>query len=170
MQEDKLSKWALIAEIGGGLAVVISLVFVGFQVRQSAIESSQNTLAIEASAFQDLAGRVNAVNFEAMVNQELGELIRKVHRNEIPAVEPIEAQVNFYLAYTVVHVDMAFIQYGKGLITEEQFLSLSSPLFAQLRTEVGKMYWRSRSSYTKEFVDYIEKYMRMNQPDDSFWQ
>ena len=37
----KLKKWALIAEIVGGIAIVVSLVFVGLQVRQSAQTNAQ---------------------------------------------------------------------------------------------------------------------------------
>ena len=36
MENNKLQKWALTAEIIGGIAVIISLVFVGLQVRNSA--------------------------------------------------------------------------------------------------------------------------------------
>ncbi len=37
----KLEKWALIAEIVGGFAVVISLLFVGYEVRQSSRSQTQ---------------------------------------------------------------------------------------------------------------------------------
>ena len=33
---DKLQKWALIAEVIGAVAIVVSLIFVGFEVRQGA--------------------------------------------------------------------------------------------------------------------------------------
>ena len=170
MDNQQLQKWALVAEIAGGISVVISLVFVGFQVRQSTTESIQNTLAVEASAYQDLAGRVTAVNFEAMTNPEFGDLIRKVHSNQVPAVDPVDVRVSQYLAYTANHVNMAFVQFQKGLITEEQFQKMSTPLFAQLRTDVGKMLWPRRDNVTDDYKNYIESYMRNDQPGDPFWQ
>jgi len=50
--KEKLQEYALVAEIIGGVAIVISLVFVGVQVSQTAEETATNTTAIRASAYQ----------------------------------------------------------------------------------------------------------------------
>ena len=55
----KLERWALIAEIVGGVAIVLSLIFVGLQVRQSAEQTALNTDAIRADAIQSLVGQIS---------------------------------------------------------------------------------------------------------------
>ena len=45
-----LQKWALVGEISGAVAVVVSLVFVGYQLTQSNEQSAQNTRALELAA------------------------------------------------------------------------------------------------------------------------
>jgi hypothetical protein len=52
---EKLQEYALIAEIIGGIAIVASLIFVGFQVQQTADETALNTRQMQAMAFQDLS-------------------------------------------------------------------------------------------------------------------
>jgi len=48
----KLEKWALIAEIVGGVAIVVSLVFVGLEVRQSARTNIQTLTQAVVSDYQ----------------------------------------------------------------------------------------------------------------------
>ena len=43
-------KWALIAEILGAVAVVVSLGFVGYQLQQSNEQAALNTRALELAA------------------------------------------------------------------------------------------------------------------------
>jgi hypothetical protein len=50
----KLSDWASIAEILGAVAIVISLVYVGQQVRESARQTELNTNAVQAATLQGM--------------------------------------------------------------------------------------------------------------------
>jgi hypothetical protein len=52
MRKERLQEYALIAEIIGAIAIVVSLVFVGRQIQQSADETALNTKAIQASIRQ----------------------------------------------------------------------------------------------------------------------
>ena len=44
--ETRLQRWALVAEIIGGIAIIVSLIFVGYQVRQSTKEAELNRNAL----------------------------------------------------------------------------------------------------------------------------
>jgi len=48
---DRLRNLAIWAEIIASIAVVVSLMFVGLQIRQSVAETALNTRAAEASSF-----------------------------------------------------------------------------------------------------------------------
>ena len=62
MNNERLAKGALIAEIVGGIAVVISLVILIFEIRQNTQESQQNTQAIEISVYNDLIDNIMGIN------------------------------------------------------------------------------------------------------------
>jgi hypothetical protein len=53
----KLEKWALVAEIVSAIAIVLSLIFVGLQVRQGASATALNTRAIEVAAYKTSLSR-----------------------------------------------------------------------------------------------------------------
>jgi hypothetical protein len=52
--KEKLQEYALIAEIISAICIVLSLIFVGLQVRQGAEETAANTAAIRGSVRQSL--------------------------------------------------------------------------------------------------------------------
>ena len=58
----KLEKWALIAEIIGAVAIVVSLIFVGLEIRNGADQTRLNTQALQMSAYQELIGEVNTLS------------------------------------------------------------------------------------------------------------
>jgi len=75
--KEKLQEYALVAEIIGGVAIVISLVFVGVQVSQTAEETATNTTAIRASACQELTTQILNINNLRAENPDIAELVFK---------------------------------------------------------------------------------------------
>lgn len=65
---------ALIAEVVGGFAVVVSLLYVAFQVRQ-------NTSALKVSTLQDLVANQNAAHDIIANNPDLADLMVKADRD-----------------------------------------------------------------------------------------
>lgn len=163
MKDGQLQKWALLAEIFGGLAVVLSLVFVGLEVRQ-------NSRALEVSAYQELIGQINDFHLAAVTDKESSDLADRILRNEISTEEPLGQRVVSFLQYTTRLADMAFLQFEMGLITEEQLSSVLAPLRMVLRTDVGRKNWRGNSNQRTDFVSYIENQMARNYPEDPLWK
>ena len=88
MNDNLLRKWALVAEILGGAAVVLSLIFVGFQIRQSSLQTEQNTVALEVSAYQNLVALMNDMNMEMYRDEYLANLNFRFGRGEITSDDP----------------------------------------------------------------------------------
>ena len=65
----KLEKWALIAEIIGGVAVVFSLIYVGFQV-------AQNTQAIRINTVQQSLSWILNESEHILLYEDLRETMR----------------------------------------------------------------------------------------------
>ena len=71
MNSEKLQKWALIAEVIGGLAVVITLGIVAFELNQSTKQQELNTSALEITAYQELINSIIDINTLVITVPEL---------------------------------------------------------------------------------------------------
>ena len=65
MKTTKLQKWALVAEVLGGIAIVITLVFL-------VLETRANTNAIQVQTYQSLTAELNALRFEKTKTYNIG--------------------------------------------------------------------------------------------------
>ena len=122
------TKLSIYLELISAVAVVISLVFVGLEIRNSSEQTEQNTKAHQISAYQDLISRIvdmNAIGIEASATVETLTTI------EVPTQEETE-RLNSFLWILFRHGDMAYFQYENGSISEERMLSAMAPLLGRL--------------------------------------
>jgi len=114
----KLEKWALIAEIVGAAAIVLSLVFVGLQVRQSNSLASTTALKegteIYTDAYMNAFGTEDAAAFFRKALNHC-ETLSKEERGRFFAV----------LSKFVSAYDNIFNQYDSGRLREEVFVSIA---------------------------------------------
>jgi hypothetical protein len=156
MKNEKLQNWALIAEIVGGIAIVMSLIFVGLGVRQTVDETALNTQSIRASADQDLILQISEVNAILIENPELSRVRRvALDGGDLDSVTDIDL-FNSYARLIVRHTDMAYYQYSSGLLDEDRFRSISAPLGAEIfSNKYGINVWNNMSrGFTADFVNY----------------
>ncbi len=71
---EKLQRWSLIAEIVGGIAVVLSIVYL-------AVEVQRNTNAIQSQTQQGLLELVAEDNMVVATNAELADLYVRAQKN-----------------------------------------------------------------------------------------
>lgn len=62
----------------GLIAVIASLIFVGIETRNGAIQAELNTEALEMTAYQQMIDSINEMNALAIENPQLRNTIRKV--------------------------------------------------------------------------------------------
>lgn len=62
----------------GLIAVIASLIFVGIETRNGAIQAELNTEALEMTAYQQMIDSINEMNALAIENPQLRNAIRKV--------------------------------------------------------------------------------------------
>ncbi len=58
-------------QIASAAVVVLSLVFVGLEVRESARQTEVNTQSLQVSAYQDLIAQIQLINLTLLENSEL---------------------------------------------------------------------------------------------------
>ena len=159
MGTDNLQRWALIAEIVGGIAVVLSLIFVGLEIRQSSEETLQNTRALEVSAYQDLISQISTMNMLIIEDPSFAELYDRMIQGENPQNATERRRIDAFFILTARHGDMAFRQYRNGLIDQDSLNSVLTPTitFLRLMKPAQDRWQRLKLDLDAEYVAYMEE-------------
>ena len=155
----KLSELVSIAEILGALAIVISLIFVGMQVRQSSEETALNTTAVRASAYQDLVAHVLTLNSDVYNNPQLAELVSRM-LNGGEATSTTEAfQFQQVINFLLEHGDMAYYQYQIGNLDQERLNNIIGVVGNYSRAPYFQEIWEPimQERIDPEFARYLEE-------------
>jgi len=120
--KEKLQEYALIAEIIGGVAIVISLIFVGLQVRQS------NTLAANDALKDGTQIWVDQYR-EAFGTEESTAFIRRGLNNYHDLNKDEQGRFFSLIVGFIAAFDNLYNQYNAGLLKEEVFISIASAYY-----------------------------------------
>ena len=103
-------RYKLLAELASAGAVVISLVFVGLGVRETARQTALNTDALGVAAYQDLVAQITNFN-QALLDPELAALYGRMQdpAQTVDMLSPVERVQALRLWFMMArHADMAF--------------------------------------------------------------
>lgn len=158
----RLQTFAVWAEIVAAVAVVVSLIFVGLQVRQSTAESVLNSRVAEATAYQDLQQQLTVITTMQIENPDLRRVMARVSKGETLSSPADEDDRRLYLAFDRLVIrlaDLAYEQHQAGLVDDARLVSMLSPLRVEvLGNPLGRSIWKSmESSLVPEFVDYVQR-------------
>jgi hypothetical protein len=142
----RLTDWASVAEIIAAVAVVVSLVFVGLQIRASA-------RATQAAAYQDLAALEIEMLYDIGKDVHLTERYNRAWlAAETVSAEELASAV--YLRLSTMRLWEAFyLQYRSGSLSEEAWAA-REPVIRRLARTYPDQLLRS-DVLTGEFRDYV---------------
>jgi len=145
----KLQEFALIAEIVGAIAVVISLIYVGLGVRQ-------NTDAIQVANHQALVALDMDKN-TWLRDPAFAEIYENASQN-IEELSPIERlQVMTFVADTLNAWEFAFITYNNGAMEDTIWNGWDNYYRSELKTEPFKVFWNEGGeNFSPDFNFYVE--------------
>ncbi len=159
MPQLKLSDWSNIAEIVGTLAVIVTLVFVGLQVRQ-------NTLAVESAAAQ--AVHENFAGWYTSVQNEpaLFQLSVKGMKDYSSLSETEKGQfIAMFMAFCS-HSQNAFYKWKDGSLSSELWNGWELVSMNFFSTPGGKAFWKERGYlFGSGFRTYIESEVLTAKPN-----
>ena len=153
-----LNEFALLADIISAIAIIISLIFVGLQIKD-------NTKATQASTFHEIA----ALDIELLLNfgkSEESAKIRTLFRENPDELSDDEKNYGFYMfAAEVRHIENLYMQKQSKMLTERSWISrkslveglILSPGFGLLIAGHNKKY------FDGSFIQYAEKIRGENQ-------
>ena len=101
-----IQEWGALGELIGGMAIIISLLYVGYQIRQS------NNLA-KAESMRDILD-VSAYNQLMAQNPDLGDIVAKGYR-DFSSLSPSEQRTfHHVLSLLMNHAENVFRQHQFG--------------------------------------------------------
>ena len=157
MNSERLQKWALGAEIAGGLAVVATLIAVAVELNQGNLQQELNTKALEIAAYQDLQASFNSLVSIIIEDQEFADLLAKANLNP-DTIEGAEgARVSYFYGMAIRHGDMAYFQYEQGALSKDRLDSMLLIVFNLIEdSQIGMRVWNGiSSSLSQNYVRYI---------------
>ena len=143
----KLSTWA---ELAGLAAVVVSLVFVGFEIRH-------NTATTSSQALLDLNDAVNTVMLLQSADADLAEIVIRGHKNP-QSLSEIEMFRYERLIWSVLNsMEAAFNFYESGLLSPEQYEGWLAASCVELSIPGSVYIWRkNKLAFSPSFNDFLE--------------
>jgi len=115
MNSEKLQKWALIAEIFGGIAVIVTLIFL-------IIETRENNELQKASTYDSLVADIANWRMDQISNSDLAEIMDIATSRGQEALN--ESQTRKFRQYNVVlflHYERAFLQWSAGNLSDSNW-------------------------------------------------
>ncbi|MEZ5946100.1 MAG: hypothetical protein R3C13_05645 [Hyphomonas sp.] len=156
---------ATIADILASAAVVISLIFIGFQLKQNAELTRMAAAQTSAQLLSTNLGRI-------IENGDLAELITKEgapdcwNRAE-------QLRVTNFLSASFRHFEVLHTHRRFGVFEEELWIGTEARLRDSLSTPAIREWWReSKPFYARSFATYVDKVaaeMEALERDEGLW-
>lgn len=147
-----LSEWANLAEVVGAAAVVVSLLFVGVQVRD-------NTAEIRATNRQQLVGRAHEATRSFAVDPGLATILAKVESSE--SLSDAEAiQYGYLIRATLYDVQEGFVLNREGRLDDAYWATRAAVARAYLAQPLARqIYERDKAQGTlmPDFTDWVDQ-------------
>ena len=151
MKKLTLPEWGNVAEIFGAVAVVVSLLYVGAQLKQ-------NTAAIQAQTSQQIMSTYAQTNFAIVGQEALAPLFVKVNNGE-ELTEAEAEQLGTWAHILFSNWEMSYRTHQNGLLEDEVWEAWD--IFFRWNMEYPFVLdaWVNNpiDGYTKSFMRYVDE-------------
>lgn len=140
-----------VAELISVVAVVISLVYVGIQVRQ-------NTQAVRNSTLQNISeSQLNVYGLLA-ANGDLSEICFRAATGQGSAEGAEQFRFTAWMHTAIRSLENAFYQHREGALDERTWRALCRQYGPILHSGLNANYWRERNFiYSDDFREFVDK-------------
>lgn len=160
----KLEKWAMIAEIVSGVAIVVSLIFLILEIRE-------NTDATRASTRESITERVERLTLTVATNPGLAGILARdegfARLGAAGEFTPAETmQLRGFLTALMRNTEEAFLQMKEGRLEESYFRGRLAGMVLMVSFGAGReLYESQRGDYDDEFQELIDREIAIRQVD-----
>jgi hypothetical protein len=151
-----LSDLAALGSFVSGFAVLVSLVFLYFQLRQISAQVLQGERNQQASIRAIRVSRIIDI-FLALAEPSIADAVSKVGAGSPDVSDSQIRQFNFYCSARFRNAEDSFYQYREGLLNQVAFDSLVLGLHDSFEQPgMRAFYKRSRRIFGKEFAEFLD--------------
>ena len=156
--KEKLQEYALIAEIISAVAIIASLIFVGLQIRQGALQTELNTKAMELNMADNYITQINSTDQILLDHPEILEITGKRMSGEsISFSERIRA--NIYIRTLFRVWQNTFYQFQNSSLDERFLSQVKNHITGLMNGNIlVSEYWNNfKNDFDPEFVKFVEE-------------
>ncbi len=157
-----LLEWGALGELIGGIAIIVSLIYVGRQLKQS------NSMA-RSGVRQEISSELNFWATSIACSPSLGEALTKVHLEGLVAKNATgleSVQLAYILSAFVSQQHFAYEQWKEGNLTDREMEDLFGPPSELLSMPYLKSIWGPvRKGFPKDFVEWYEERYDLRRDD-----
>ena len=138
------------ADVIGGIAVIVSLIYVGIQIRR-------NTRSTRAQTFQSAHESLASVALEIAKNPELALLAKR----GLTAFDQLNDDDQFQFSYLVIgvmrHFENYFYQHERGMLEDELWEGQRESILSYFHSKGVQCVWKDRRlTYSPAFRQWLE--------------
>lgn len=161
MSTDSLKTWTAVAEIVSAVAVVVSLIYVGYEIRRSTLESDAEVQAELLSYSRDR--RVLVIQ-----NADLARVLTQGYA-DLKSLTPEDAlQFDNYVQLHYVAWERAFMASEAGILSDEIWQAWDDWFAATANRDPDFVWGRVRSTLRYEpFLQHVDFTLGAAEPDKS---
>ena len=153
MTEMSISRWSVIAEVVSAVAVVLSLIYVGSEIRQ-------NTIATQLSNQHSAVAL--GMNSELWLGNSEFAAVYDLGLKDFSALDgPQRLQFDSFVGQKLNIWEFTFYGHERGLIADDAWRAWDGHFKSQIILESWRFVWttRKRESYQGPFQDYVDAYL-----------
>lgn len=133
MKKIQLQEWALAAEVLGGIAIVITLIFL-------VLETRANTNAIQAQTYQALTSELNALRRENTKSQNIEAYLSYTQSSLSEITDEQKLRLIFMTEATWGIYESAFYAKERGVLGDDEWLRFSAAICRNYAIDRGIWY------------------------------
>ena len=157
-----LLEWGALGELIGGIAIIVSLIYVGRQLKQS------NSMA-RSAVRQEISSELNFWATSIACSPSLGETLTKVHFEDLVAKNATElegVQMAYIITAFVGQQHFAYQQWQEGNLTDREFEDLFGSRGELHSMPYLKSIWPAvRKGFPRDFVTWYEEQYDLRRDD-----
>ena len=151
-----LMEWGALGEILGGVAIIISLIYVGIQIRQ-------NTMAQRLDTSHRISEDLADVYLFPSGSEEMARIFIDGMTGEAQLEGPDHMRFYGYLHKFFRTMENAHYQYRHGALEWPAYEGVTRQFQFIVSTTGGQRYWRERSHwYNDEFSAFVDELIATN--------
>jgi hypothetical protein len=142
MEKRNLAEWAAVSEIIGTLAVVISLLFVGFNI-------NKNTRVMHAANDNLLYEMQDAILNSVVESSDFASIYQR-HLNEGELTPVEELRMLIHGLRDLFMWELTYVRYQEGLFSSDQWNAWNKSYSIQFKSEFPNEWWEDSRDWVRD--------------------